>query len=96
MKDRLGFPNEARIAREILAYLLDHPDAQDTLEGVAEWWLLEQKIKDRIPLVKEALEELVEKGLVVERKAEDTSMTQYKIDWSKREEIKRMLQNRTD
>jgi predicted transcriptional regulator len=58
-----------------------------------EWWLLEQKIKDGITLVKEALEELVEKGLVMERRAEDTTMTRYQIDWSKREEIKRMLQN---
>jgi len=30
--------------REILAYLADHPDAQDTLAGIFEWWLLERKI----------------------------------------------------
>jgi predicted transcriptional regulator len=93
LEDRSYFSNKSRIAHEILAYLFAHPDAKDTLEGVMEWWLLEQKIKDGITLVKEALEELVEKGLVIEQKAEDTSMTRYQIDRSKREEIKRMLQN---
>jgi hypothetical protein len=30
---------KTEIAREILAYLLDHPDAQDTLDGISQWWV---------------------------------------------------------
>ena len=31
------------IAREILRYLERHPDAKDTLEGIAQWWLPPQE-----------------------------------------------------
>ena len=30
---------------QILAYLVEHPKAQDTVEGIVEWWLLERAIK---------------------------------------------------
>ena len=30
------------IAQEILRYLERHPDAKDTLEGIAQWWLQPQ------------------------------------------------------
>jgi hypothetical protein len=30
--------NKAQISNEILAYLVEYPQAQDTLEGIVEWW----------------------------------------------------------
>jgi hypothetical protein len=30
---------EREIARMILQYLTAHPDAKDTLDGIAQWWL---------------------------------------------------------
>jgi hypothetical protein len=61
---------ESRIIQEILAYLLDHPDAQDSLEGVVEWWLREQAIRHRIGLVKAALKQLVKNNFVIEKEIE--------------------------
>jgi len=55
----------SRIASEVLLYLLEHPDAQDTLEGITDWWLMERRIKEQSALVKAALAELVAGGLVV-------------------------------
>ncbi len=57
-------PSKDEIAREILAYLSDHPDAQDTLDGIVQWWLLERKIKQSQKLVKEVLSSLVKKNLL--------------------------------
>jgi|GEM_PF-4263764 len=55
------------MARRILAYLRAHPHARDSLEGIAEWWLLEQKIRETTEDVSKALSELTSKGLIVEQ-----------------------------
>lgn len=72
----------SRMAKEIIAYLADHPDAQDTLEGIAEWWLLERKIMGQTKLIREALAELVNDGFIVETKKESTS--HYKLNKGKK------------
>src|SRR5512147_1589438 len=52
------------IQREILAHLAAHPDGEDTLEGIAEWWLLERQVEHRLHEVRKALEGLVAEGLL--------------------------------
>ena len=83
------------IAREILAYLIDHPEAQDTLDGVVQWWLLEREIKYQIDKVREALIELVGKGLVLERK-DGRMRNHYGVNPHKVEEIRSMLKQRSE
>jgi hypothetical protein len=78
----------SHIARAILDYLLEHPDAQDTLAGIAEWWLPEEKIKTRSVVVKEALDQLVAKSLVLERRGKDLQ-THYRINTQRLEEIQK-------
>jgi hypothetical protein len=53
-----------KIAHDVLRYIHEHPEAADTPEGVAKWWL-----RDRYPLtrVREVLAKLVAEGLLVER-----------------------------
>lgn len=81
---------KAQIVNEILAYLSEHPDAQDTLEGIVRWWLLEQEIKRETDKVKEALNELVNRGLVIERKGSNTQV-RYLINRDKLKEIQELL-----
>lgn len=52
------------IAEEILRYLLEHPDAKDTAEGVADWWLLNRKVSPGVAEVEASLRRLVELGAV--------------------------------
>lgn len=80
------------IARDILTYLVEHPYAQDTLEGIVEWWLLEQKIRFQTRLVKEALEELVAKGLVDEIKGAN-SRIHFRLNENKIEDVRKLLKN---
>jgi len=49
---------------EILQYLKAHPDAGDTAEGIAEWWLTEQGTDESEVLVEQALNHLVKQGLL--------------------------------
>jgi len=60
-----------QIRQQILAYLDDHPDAQDTLEGIVQWWLLEREIQHWMGRVKDALDELVAEGLISEYEGRD-------------------------
>jgi len=61
-----SFPDTLSIAREILAYLKEHPDAQDSIEGIMQWWLLERNISFQAKMLKEALAGLEKEGSVVE------------------------------
>lgn len=66
MKGDLCFSDRSRISQEILAYLSEHPDAEDTVDGIVQWWLLERKIKNQTVQVREVLAELVRQGLLIE------------------------------
>lgn len=78
----------SRIEQAILEYLRKHPDAQDTLAGIVEWWLPEENVSTRTATVKEALSELVAKGLVSARKGSD-SQIHYRIETQTQERKER-------
>lgn len=80
---------------QILAYLVEHPEAQDTVEGIVEWWLLERAIKFQENQITKAISELVAKGLVIEHKGRD-SQTHYQINQSKYEEIQKLIKQKIE
>ena len=90
MNGDLCFPDKAQIAHEILAYLTEHPDAEDTLEGIVQWWLLERKIKYHIVGIKYAIDDLVSKGFLLEQTTHDVR-NQYRINNAKKYEIHAFL-----
>jgi hypothetical protein len=49
------------LARHVLRYLLDHPGAKDTAEGIREWWFHEGDMPDGREMQR-ALDALVERG----------------------------------
>ena len=90
MKCDLLINDKSKIGNEILAYLVDNPKAQDTLEGIVEWWLLERAIKFQEVQVKKALAELVAKGLVIEQKGNNSNIY-YRVNQGRLEEIKKLV-----
>jgi hypothetical protein len=90
-KPRLHSP----LAYEVLAYLADHPAAQDTLEGIVQWWLLERYIADETQKVREALAELTRQGLLIEKR-NGGSRLHYGIDPGRLGEIRSLLAQRED
>jgi hypothetical protein len=81
---------KSETAHEILAYLAAHPEAQDTLEGIVQWWLLEQKIRSQTARVKEALAELVTRKLVLECPGND-ARNHYRLNRRKMKTIRAIL-----
>jgi len=81
-----------QIGYRILNYLVENPNAQDTLEGIVEWWLLDRLTVSNVNKVKEALTHLVAAHLVLERKGKE-SRTYYKINSHKLKEISERLES---
>jgi len=88
-------PEKHWLAHAILAHLIEHPLAEDTVEGIVEWWLLEQEIKYRTAVVRAALADLVAKGLVLERQGNDARL-RYGLNRNKLEAIRRLLAQREE
>lgn len=80
------------LADEVLDYLSHHPGAQDTLEGIAEWWLLQQRIDRAIAEVETALSDLVKKNFLVARQGRDGRM-HYRLNRAMEKEIRRRLKD---
>ncbi len=58
--------NDEEVAQAILAYLAEHPQAMDSVEGIADWWLMRQQMRVAATTVTRVLRELTEKGQVEE------------------------------
>ena len=56
--------NVVAVAREIRHYLERHPEAADTVEGIARWWLMQQRFQQALGTVQQALDRLVAAGVV--------------------------------
>ena len=64
--------------RLILEYLRANPAAGDTVEGIAHWWILRQRITESVELVRRTLANLVAAGLVEERRGPE-GQTHYHL-----------------
>lgn len=57
-----------KLTQQILEYLEEHPEAGDTLEGIATWWVQCQQVSESVIAVRQALQQLESDGIVTERK----------------------------
>jgi Fe2+ or Zn2+ uptake regulation protein len=51
---------------EIVAYLRAHPSAADSLEGIVDWWLPQQRYETAKAVIQRALDDLAQQGIVEE------------------------------
>lgn len=58
-------------APEILDYLARHPDAQDTIDGILHWWVLDSCIRSWAPKIADTVALLVEQGFLAEKSSGD-------------------------
>ena len=79
-------------AHKILRYLMDNPKAKDTLEGIVEWWLLQQNIKQSITIIRSAVGTLIQKGFLVETQGTGKT-TYYQVNNERLPEISALILN---
>lgn len=82
--------NASDMAYEILSYLSQNPRAQDTLEGIVQWWLLEREIRRSQSQVQQALEHLAARGFIEQRRGSD-GRTRFSLNPARRSEIESWL-----
>ena len=54
-------------ARDLSKHFCNKPEAGDTLEGIADWWVARQRRSNAVDVVRSALEHLVGEGKVSKR-----------------------------
>lgn len=59
------------LKEQILRYLESHPDAADSPEGIAMWWIPQQRQKESVAKVSEVLELLVDDGVIQKKELKD-------------------------
>lgn len=80
-------------SHKILGYLMDNPEAQDTLDGIVQWWLLQQDIKRNVALIRKTVEDLLYRGFILERQGND-SRKYYRVNHERLPEISAFIQRR--
>jgi hypothetical protein len=63
---RSGAKTVPERAKEVLSYFLRNPQAADSLEGVARWRLMEQRVHGSVEETDETLAWLVSQGFLLE------------------------------
>ncbi|HEY9132664.1 MAG TPA: hypothetical protein VIM98_12975 [Dyella sp.] len=53
---------KSEVEHAVLAYLAQHPDAADTLDGIVNWWLPQQRYEIERRRIEKVLVSLVERG----------------------------------
>jgi hypothetical protein len=66
MAHRPNADAERDLARMILQYLAAHPDAKDTLEGIAQWWIQRGQGDTPSGGIERAVAALCAEGLILE------------------------------
>ena len=83
--------DELSLARAILEYLSRHPQAKDTREGIATWWLQQQQIQYAVRQISRVMEFLASRDFIVERRGRDLRVY-YELNQQHLAEIGRFLQ----
>jgi hypothetical protein len=79
------------IAREILGYLERYPEATDTIEGIAQWWLRREGNERVLWDVEQAVAWLCAQGFVLETHRPGVP-PYYRRNAQQREAIAKLLQ----
>lgn len=57
--------SDEELEGRVLDYIKSHPDTEETMESVSDWWLRLQSLDPSIDRITAVLEDLVDKELIV-------------------------------
>ena len=62
---------EINAISDILKYIQKQPQAKHTAQGIAKYWIVQQRLEEKIEIITSALEYLIQNGFLEEVKMED-------------------------
>jgi hypothetical protein len=71
--------SEEETAEAILGYLAEHPGASDTMEGIAEWWIMRHQVRVEVHILKGILRQLTDSDLLEKTGAGETARYHLKL-----------------
>jgi len=90
LKEERLASSRQRIMREILHYMIEHPDAMDTVHGILSWWMPKGYRERGGKELQEALDALVLQGWL-SQKAYQNGRTLYGVNKRRYQQIKEFL-----
>ena len=58
------YAREQHLAEAIISYLAEQPGASDTVEGIAEWWIMRNHVRVEVTMVERVLGRLADSGVI--------------------------------
>lgn len=62
-QSEMPWPGPA-MEKAVRQYLAEHPGAMDTIEGIAEWWLMRERIRIEMQTLMSVINRLTEEGVL--------------------------------
>ena len=56
--------SERELEIAVMSYLAEHPEAMDTTDGIAEWWLMRQRIRVDLAALSKTLSRMTNEGVL--------------------------------
>lgn len=85
-----GEGRREHIAKDILSYLLRHPAAADTFDGIARWRILEEIARRSVASTEDAMRWLIAKGFLNEEKIPG-GQSIYRLNPGRRKEAESLV-----
>jgi len=76
---------------DILKYIQKQPQAKHTAQGIAKYWIFQQRLEEKIEVVSGALQYLVQQGFLTEVKNVDGN-SYFKVNENKLKDIPDTIQ----
>jgi hypothetical protein len=79
------------VIKQVLGYFVRNPKTADTLEGIARWRLLEERVQKSLLQTEAAIDWLVEQGYLEEVMATGSKETIFRLNPERRSDAVRFL-----
>jgi hypothetical protein len=82
---------QSQIASAILRYLDANPHAEDTIEGIVQWWVRKDWVQQKVEEVERAIGLLKSRGFILEEPSAGIGGSLYRLNPECRETVRKLL-----